>query len=159
LSLSWRRSLPVIGALFVAGAIAAHVAAGSATLTFGSTATMSYVNGPPVLVTVGALKLAPASRRTPGDLVGDFTVTVRLEHRSDTLMTGDAPASDCSIIDTDGVSYPSDLRLSSPYARNGLFQLAGDALAKGTAVALIPASTHVAGVTCQLGYSVATWRR
>ena len=158
ISAIWRWSPAVVAVVLVAALAATRFAAQPVDLAYGQTATMSFPNGPPVLVTVGALNIAKASRSAPGDLVGDFTVAMRMARRGDTEMSGDAPASYCSVVDEGGVDYPADLRLSSSPARHGLFLLTAAASRSGRVVVLVPATAHVVGVSCQLGDTVVTWR-
>ena len=158
ISAIWRWSPSAVAFLIVVVLATGRFAAQPTDLTYGGTATMTFPDGPPVLVTVGAIHVAKASRATPGELVGHFIIAMRMARPGDTEMSGDAPASYCSVVDASGAEYPADLRLSSSLARHGLFLLTATASRSGRVAALIPANAHVAGVSCQLGDTAVTWR-
>jgi hypothetical protein len=158
ISAIWRASPAVVAVLLVAVLVTIRFGGAPTELTYGETATMSFPDGPPILVTVGALRIGRASRATPGDLVGDFTIAMRMARRGDVEMSGDAPASYCSVVDANGVEYPADLHLSSSPARHGIFSITSTATRSGRVVVLVPISAHVAGISCQLGVSVVAWR-
>jgi hypothetical protein len=155
---TWR-FLPLVVVLSLAFLfIGQRLAQPSSTLSFGETATVSFVQGPRVLLMVRSLKLQGSLKSDPLERVVTFNVSMRLSNPADQMTSGDALASYCSVIDRRGIVYPSDLALSSRAAKTLNFVLQGGAIQQGRVVALIPTAVHPSGVLCQFGVDVETWR-
>lgn len=154
---TWR-AVPLL-AVVVTGAVFAGqaLARPSGPLRLGATATMAFVQGPPLLVRVSHLRLGPVPPQDPAVRKVYFDMSLRTRSASATQNSGDAMASYCSVVGAHGTVYPSDLAISNGWTRTGIFVLQGGAVRAGRVVALVPRRAHIVGVTCQLGLDVENW--
>jgi len=129
----------------------------STNIPLGSTATMTVLQGRPVLVTVRSFSLSPWSQTSGDAREARFYVEMRMRDPWDSMSSADALASYCSVLSDSGVVYPSDLSRSSPRAAQGIFELTGRVAREGWVVAYVPANVRLAGITCQLGDDVENW--
>lgn len=154
------RALPAL-AVVVTGAVfgGQALARPSGPLALGTTATMAFVQGPPLLVTISHLRDGPVPPHDPAVRKVYFDISMRTRNAQDSIRSGDALASYCSVVGSDGTVYPSDLAISNGWARTGIFVLANGVPRAGRVVALVPRRARITGVTCQLGIDVENWSR
>ena len=156
---TWRLG-PLLAVAITGGVFAGQALARPDTpLALGTTATMSFVQGPPLLVTVSDLRPGPVPPLDPGVRKIYFDLSVRTRNPAATVRSGDALASYCSVVGRHGTVYPSDLAISNGWTRTGIFVLQGGVARAGRVVALVPKATRIVGVTCQFGVEVANWAR
>lgn len=154
---TWRLYPLIVVAAFGVTYLFQFLIAPSTDIPLGSTATMTILQGPPVLVTVRSLSFKRATLDDRVEREARFYVEMRLRDPQDSMGSEDALASLCSVLGHDGVVYPSDLSRSEPEAAQGMFELGGSTPREGWVVAYIPAEVKPAGVTCQLGDEVEDW--
>jgi hypothetical protein len=143
----------VIGLIY----LVQYLVAPPTSIPLGSTATMSFVQGPPVLVTVESFSLTRPSGNDHVERKARFYVEMRLRDPMTSMASEDALASYCSVLGRNGVIYPADLSSSGREAAQGNFELSGSVPHGGWVVAYIPARVRPSGVTCQLGDEVDSW--
>ncbi len=154
---TWRAyplvTVAVIGFIY----LVQYLVAPPTSIPLGSTATMSFVQGPPVLVTVKSFSLTRPPGNDHVERKVRFYVEMRLRDPMTSMGSGEALASYCSVLSRNGVIYPADLSSSGREAAQGNFELSGPVPYEGWVVAYVQARVHPAGVTCQLGDEVDSW--
>jgi hypothetical protein len=154
---TWRLA-PLLAVVITGGIfLGQELARPSGPLPMGATATMSFVQGPPLLLRVSNLRRGPIPPSDPAVRKIYFHLAMRTRNPTATQNSGDALASYCSVVSTHGTVYPSDLAISNGYTRIGIFVLQNGETRQGRVVALVPRHTRIARVTCQLGVDVANW--
>lgn len=154
---SWRAYPLVVVVAFGLTYLVQYLLAPPTSIPLGSTTTMAFVQGPPVLVTVGSFSLTRPSRNDRVEREARFYVKMRLRDPLTSMGSGEALASYCAVLGRDGVVYPADLSASDREVAQGSFGLSGSVPREGWVVAYIPAKVEPAGVTCQLGDDVDDW--
>ena len=155
---TWR-FVPLVVVLSLAFVfVGQRLAQPSSSLTFGKTAVVSFDQGPGVLLTVRSMTVHIPPKNEPSVRIVTFKVAMKLGDPADSLTSGDALASYCSVIDRSGTVYPSDLARSSSAANTLNFKLQGAVVQEGLVVVLIPARVQPSGVLCQFGFDIDTWR-